>query len=136
LLKKENRVLKEEHQKMMNTLKKYHVERVDQPVNTDPEKEEEKTLSIQLEQAVQVDLDIPQNNTSKLSSAYDLLKQLNVSSQSLCSRCEEQLINTTQCEFKESRESRETKRTTTPSSSQQISNEIVKLAKEIATLKR
>ena len=120
----------------MNTLKKYHVERVDQPVNTDPEKEEEKTLSIQLEQAVQVDLDIPQNNTSKLSSAYDLLKQLNVSSQSLCSRCEEQLINTTQCEVKESRESRETKRTITPSFNQQVSNEIVKLAKEIATLKR
>ena len=129
-------MLKEEHQKMMNTLKKYHVERFDQCVNTDPKKEQEKTLAIQLEQAVQVDLDIPQNNTSKLSSAYDLLKQLNVSSQSLCSRCEEQLINTTQCEFKESRESRETKRTTTPSSSQQISNEIVKLAKEIATLKR
>ena len=38
MLKKENRVLKEEHQKMMNTLKKYHVERVDQSVNTDPQK--------------------------------------------------------------------------------------------------
>jgi hypothetical protein len=36
LLKKENRVLKEEHQKMMNTLKKYHVERTDQFSNTDP----------------------------------------------------------------------------------------------------
>jgi beta-lactamase superfamily II metal-dependent hydrolase len=36
LLKKENRVLKDEHQKMMNTLKKYHVERIDQAVATDP----------------------------------------------------------------------------------------------------
>lgn len=37
MLKKENRVLKDEHQKMMNTIKKYHVERVDQTVATDPE---------------------------------------------------------------------------------------------------
>lgn len=36
LLKKENRVLKDEHQKMMNTLKKYNVDRIDQSVATDP----------------------------------------------------------------------------------------------------
>lgn len=130
LLKKENRVLKDEHQKMMNTLKKYHVERIDQAVCTDAaQASPEKEAAIQLEQSVQVDLDVPQANTSKLSSAQDLLKQLNISSQSLCSRCEDQLINTSHGE-------REAKRTPAPSSSQQVSNEIVKLAKEIAALKR
>jgi hypothetical protein len=35
LLKKENRVLKDEHQKMMNTLKKYNVETIDESVGTE-----------------------------------------------------------------------------------------------------
>lgn len=81
---------------------------------------------------MQVDLDTPAvNNTSKLSSAHELLRQLNIS-ESLCSRCEDHLINTSHSEPKE------TKRTNPPTSSnnQQVSNEIVKLAKEIAGLKR
>lgn len=52
MLKKENRVLKEEHQKMMNTLKKYHVQTIDQFANTDPLEQpasEKKNEPIQLD---------------------------------------------------------------------------------------
>lgn len=36
LLKKENKVLKEEHQKMLGTLKKYNVHTTDQATLTEP----------------------------------------------------------------------------------------------------
>lgn len=73
---------------MMNTLKKYNVERMDQSICTDPISiESPAQRPILLDEYAQVDMDVPQVNTSKLSSAHDLLKQLNMSSQSLCSRC-------------------------------------------------
>ncbi len=115
---------------MMNTIKKYHVERIEQAVATDPEPLPNQTTLIQLDQYVQVDLDTPQANTSKLSSAHDLLRQLNIS-ESLCSRCEEHLINTSHTEPKETK-----RNNPTTSTNQQVSNEIVKLAKEISGLKR
>ena len=97
MLKKENKMLKEEHQKMLATIKRYASEKVEQAVNTEEqavqEKNEEKV--IMLDQYAQVDLEVAQTNTSKLSSAQELLKQLNISSHNLCSRCEEQLQNTT-----------------------------------------
>lgn len=94
-------MLKEEHQKMLATIKRYAFEKVEQGINTDEEVIEEKNeeKAIMLDQYAQVDLDVPQTNTSKLSSAQELLKQLNISSQNLCSRCEEQLQNTTNCSY-------------------------------------
>lgn len=43
---------------------------------------------------VQIDMRPSQVNTSKLYLAHEFLKQLNISSQQLCSRCEDQSINT------------------------------------------
>ena len=43
---------------------------------------------------VQIDMWPSQVNTSKLSLAHEFLKQLNVSLGQLCSRCEDQSINT------------------------------------------
>lgn len=60
-------MLKEEHQKMLATIKRYACEKVEQGISTDHVVIEEK--AIMLDQYAQVDLDVPQTNTSKLSSA-------------------------------------------------------------------
>lgn len=103
---------------MLATLKKYNVQTTDQATLTEalPNNQEPPIL---LHQYIQVDLEAPSSstNTSKLSSAHDLLKQLNASSHNLCSRCEEQLINTSV------EQPKEVKRTNSAQQgSQQVSN--------------
>ena len=51
-------------------------------------------IAIMMHIGVQIDMWPSQVNTSKLSLAHEFLKQLNVSLGQLCSRCEDQSINT------------------------------------------
>lgn len=82
------------------------------------------------EQSIQVDMEINMINNSKLSSAQELLRVMG-QRDILCSKCEQNMNNTNN--FYEE----ETKKMVKPSNNnQQVSGEIVKMAKEIAALKR
>ena len=79
------------------------------------------------EQHVQVDLELYSHNTTKLTEAQELLKRPN---HMTCLRCQENKMS-------ESNLQRPSKPSVKPQSdNKQIGSEIVKMAKQIATLKK
>lgn len=132
LLKRENKTLKEEHHKMLNIIKKYgNIQKTDAETETDPEQKEDNKVEEKVNKKdmyAQVDLELSQLNTSKLSIAQELLKKAPTSRQTVCLKCEENKMNVSNIE--------EVKKKQVSPNSQQVGNEIVKMAKEISSLKK
>ena len=78
LLKKENKKMKEEHQKMINIVKKYQPEKtdkVDVSVETEAMEDTKPEKAETEDRHVQADLEPLTVNTSKLMEAQELLKR-------------------------------------------------------------
>ena len=116
---------------MLHIVKKYQQQKTEIAVQTDTDttdKEKEKVSPTVKHQHTQADLETNTLNNSKLSSAQELLKNTPLTLQPICPRCEENKINLSNRE--------EPKKKITTNNSQQVSTEIVKMVKEIASLKR
>lgn len=116
---------------MLHIVKKYQQQKTEIAVQTDSDttdKEKEKVSPTVKHQHTQADLETNTLNNSKLLSAQELLKNTPLTLQPICTRCEENKINLSNRE--------EPKKKITTNNSQQVSTEIVKMAKEIASLKR